>query len=583
MGRYLEQDPQQLGESMESTVDLLIENAKVYNAFTHSFTEKSVYIKDGRFLHISEGPAEGLSAIVRIDAKGMHMIPGLIDIHMHIESSMTVPGIFSDAVLPHGVTTVVADPHEIANVFGIEGIEAFMKEDTLLDIFYGIPSSVPSTSPMLETTGGAIGTDEIRKLLSDPRVLCLSEVMNFKDIVSDEDSLSNRIIRICNEERPTLAIEGHCPRVSGLDLSRFLYHGIDADHTQQSPESILEKISNGMFLEMQDKSLTPENIGVLNENSFYEHFALITDDVMADRLLNGHLDRIVRKAIEYGLPAEKAIYAATYTPARRMGLRDRGSITPGKLADFIFLEDLELFRIKEVFKNGKKVERTKKDTYSHSFPERFLDSIRCRRAVSADFTIKSKESGKALVNCIAIQKVGTFTSRIQKKVDIKDGCLDWEGSGSALIAVMERYGKTGDIAYGLVENAIHNKGAIATTWAHDHHNVMVMGTSKEDMAIAQNRLLDINGGYVVVENGSVTAEVRLEVGGIVSLSPIDKLGRDLQNVREAMRRLGYDNTNEIMSFSTLSLPVSPEIKITDKGIMETRTQNIIPLIEKYID
>jgi len=152
-------------------VDLLIENAKVYNAFTHSFTEKSAYIKDGRFLHISEGPEEGLSAIVRIDAEGMHMIPGLIDIHMHIESSMTVPGIFSDAVLPHGVTTVVADPHEIANVFGIEGIRAFMNEDTILDIFYGIPSSVPSTSPSLETTGGAIGTDEIKKLLSDPRVL----------------------------------------------------------------------------------------------------------------------------------------------------------------------------------------------------------------------------------------------------------------------------------------------------------------------------------------------------------------------------------------------------------------------------
>ena len=564
-------------------VDLLIENAKVYNAFTHSFKEKYVYIKDGRFLHISEGPEEGLSAIVRIDAEGMHMIPGLIDIHMHIESSMTVPGIFSDAVLPHGVTTVVADPHEIANVFGIEGIMAFMNEDTILDIFYGIPSSVPSTSPILETTGGEIGIEEIRLLLEDPRVLCLGEVMNFKDIVSDEDSLSNRIIRLCNEERPTLAIEGHCPRVSGFHLSRFLYHGIDADHTQQSPESILEKISNGMFLEMQDKSLTPENINVMNENSFYEHFALITDDVMADRLLTGHLDRIVRKAIECGLSAEKAIYAATYTPARRMGLRDRGSIAPGKLADFIFLEDLEDFRINAVYKNGKKVERAQADTYSHSFPESFLDSIRCRRAVSADFTIKSKESRKALVNCIAIQKVGTFTSRIQKKVDIKDGCLDWEGSGSALIAVMERYGKTGDIAYGLVENAIHNKGAIATTWAHDHHNVMVMGTSKEDMAIAQNRLLDINGGYVVVENGSVTAEVRLEVGGIVSLSPIDKLGRDLQNVREAMRRLGYDNTNEIMSFSTLSLPVSPEIKITDKGIMETRTQNIIPLIEEYIE
>lgn len=568
---------------MESTVDLLIENAKVYNAFTHSFTEKSVYIKDGRFLHISEGPEEGLSAIVRIDAKGMHMIPGLIDIHMHIESSMTVPGIFSDAVLPHGVTTVVADPHEIANVFGIEGIRAFMDEETLLDIFYGIPSSVPSTSKALETTGGEIGIEEIRLLLEDPRVLCLGEVMNFKDIVTDDKSLSNRIIRLCNEKKPTLAIEGHCPRVSGLDLSRFLYHGIDADHTQQSPESIYEKISNGMFLEIQEKSITEENIRVLVENSFYEHFSLITDDVMADKLLTGHLDRIVRKAIACGLPAEKAVYASTYTPARRMGLRDRGSIAPGKLADFIFLEDLEGFRIHKVFKKGKEVGKLSTGSHTHSFPESFLDSIICRRAAADDFTIKEKRSGSALVNCIAIQKAGTFTSRIQKKVPISNGILDWESSGSALIAVMERYGKTGDMAFGLVENAINRRGAIATTWAHDHHNVMVMGTSREDMAIAQNRLLDIKGGYVVVENGSVTAEARLEVGGIVSISPIDELGKSLQKVREAMRRLGYDNTNEIMSFSTLSLPVSPEIKITDKGIMETRTQKMIPLIEEYLE
>ena len=567
-------------------IDMTIENAKVYNTYTQRFEEKIVTIQNGRFYHLAKEGLTGADCPNILDAKGCYMIPGLIDIHMHIESSMTVPEIFSKAVLPYGVTTVVADPHEIANVFGLEGIEAFISNKTLLDIFYGIPSSVPSTSEALETTGGQIGIKEIEKMLESPQVRCLGEVMNFRDLVRDQDSLIKQIIKRCQEKRPTMPIEGHCPKVSGLDLSRFINQGIDADHTQQSPELIWEKICNGMFLEIQGKSITKENIEMLVKNNFYEYFALVTDDVMADHLLAGHLNKNLIKAVSFGMPMEKAIYVSTYTPARRMGFRDRGAIAPGRLADFIFLEDLETFKINQVYKKGSCVYRKgdKVETLENSvhFPDHFYHSLHCRKATLKDFAIKIQHEGEALVNVIRIQEFGTFTERVKRRVKVVKGELQWEEAGLALLLVMERYGKNGNIAYGLVENALTQKGATATTWAHDHHNIMVMGTAKNDMLIAQHRLLELDGGYVVVKEEKVTAEVALEVGGIVSCAPLEELGGNIRNVRTALRDLGYKNNNEIMSFSTLSLPVSPEIKITDVGLLDSKTLEIIPLIEELI-
>jgi adenine deaminase len=511
------------------------------------------------------------------------LIPGLMDIHMHIESSMTSPSIFSEAVLTHGVTTVIADAHEIANVFGMEGLEAFFSQPSVMDIFYAIPSSVPSTTPELETTGGFIGVEEVKQLLKHPKVIALGEAMNFNGIVNEPDSLIRQILRAVQTERPLMPLEGHVPRVSGLELSKFLYAGITADHTHQSPESIYEKITNGMFLEFQKKSITPENIRVVVENHFYEYMAIITDDVMADDLLKGHLDANVRLAISCGMPAEQAIYCATYTPARRMGFQERGAIIPGFKADFLLLNDIESFEIGAVYKDGKLVYTQGDDirypAVKPDFPEQFYKSLNCRALTAEDLRFKVKASEKAVVNVIKISEVGTFTEHVQQEVRVADGFLDWENSGLALIVVMERYGKTGNIAYGFVDKALYEKGAVATTWAHDHHNLMVMGTSSKDIAAAQKQLLDMQGGYVVVQGGEVQAVCPLPVGGIISDAPIQELGAQLREVRQAMSKLGYRNSNEIMSFSTLSLPVSPVIKITDKGMMNVRSQMMIPLVE----
>lgn len=567
-------------------IDLLIEHAYVFNTFFKRFERKNIAIAGEKFYYISPHNLHYLEPKNVVDASGKYIVPGLMDIHMHIESSMIPPATFSGAALAHGVTTIVADAHEITNVFGIAGMEAFMSEKTELDIFYAIPSSVPSTTPDRETTGGFIGVDEVRELLQHPKVIALGEAMNFKGITSEPHSLIRQILKTVQEERSFLPLEGHIPRVSGHDLAKFLHAGLTADHTHQSPESILEKIGSGIFLELQKKSITPENIRTIVEHRLYEHVALITDDVMADDLVEeGHLDANVRLAVQSGMPMEEAIYTSTYTPARRMGFRDRGALVAGFLADFLVLDDLEQFSIATVYKRGKQVYR-KGDSLpspeqNSTFPPAFYDSVQCRPLQEKDLQIAAPAGQETvLCNVIQIQEVGTFTEPVQREIQVKDGLLDWEESGLALIVVMERYGKNGNIGYGLVENALKAKGAVATTWAHDHHNLMVMGTSVRDILVAQQEILSLKGGYVAAQNGKVTARCPLPIGGILSAEPLPVLGRQLQEVRQAMRDLGYRNTNEIMSFSTLSLPVSPKIKITDFGMMDVHTHELIPLIAR---
>lgn len=559
---------------MNMQYDLIVRNVKIYNPFLRRFDAKEAAITNGKFVHVAEHIEASAGEV--LDGNGRWMIPGFVDIHMHIESSMSIPVRFSDAVMQHGTTTVVADPHEIANVSGEEGILFFLSQNTDLDIFYGIPSSVPSTNSALETTGGIIGIAEVKDLLKNNRIRCLGEVMNFQGVVNELDSLISRIIETCQMIRPDLPLEGHCPKVTGADLSAFLARGISADHTHQTKESIMEKIPNGMFLEIQEKSMSQEVIDCLIDHDFFDYFAFVTDDVMADRLREHHLNHLVAKAVAMGMKPEDAIYCATFTPSRRMHLEDRGAIVPGRIADFLLLDDLSSFVPAAVYKNGQRIE--KKETPVPAIPARFLHTLHCHKAVKDDFIIQC-DGKEALVNIMSIEPHSTFTTRKHVTVPVIDGKLSYEGY--ALLTVFERYGKSHSVVHGLVENAIQKKGAIAASWAHDHHNVLVMGTDQEDMVLAQHTLLDIDGGFVIVENHKVTAICPLEIGGIVSGRPIEELGKDLEEVRSGMQRLGYVHDNEIMSFSTLSLLVSPEIKISDKGLILTKEQKIIPLVEEF--
>lgn len=552
----------------------IIQHAQVFNTFTKSFSIQDVLLADGKFQRIADH-IEIEEGVEVVDATGQYMIPGLVDIHMHIESSMSIPSQFSSAVLPHGTTSVVADPHEIANVFGLEGILSFLSSDTALDIFYGIPSSVPSTNPSLETTGGKIEVKDVERLLKEERIVCLGEVMNFHDVCYEPESLSAKILNVC-KKRIGFPIEGHCPKVTGKELSDFLAQGVSADHTHQSKESVIEKISNGMFLEIQRKSMSQDVIDTLINHNFFEYFAFVTDDVMADHLCEGHLNLLVKKAIEMGMRAEDAIYCATWTPSRRMHVEDRGAIAPGKVADFIFVDRLEDFHIHSVYKKGCNVQEIASSPLE-TFPEHFYHSILCKKAEVTDFRIPL-QGKEAICNVMEIEPHSTFTKHIQPCLPIVDGCLSYDGY--ALLTVFERYGKGHHKTHAIVANTIQKQGAIATSWAHDHHNVMVLGNHEADMVLAQHTLLEMQGGFVVVSEGNVIAKAQLQVGGIVSDQPIETLGEDIKQVRAAMHALGYHHDNEIMSISTLSLPVSPQLKVSDRGLIDTKTQKIIPLVEE---
>lgn len=565
--------------------DVIIKNAWVYMTFRRCFEKRDVAVSGALISEVApeivtEDPAVGI-----VDGRGKYLIPGLVDIHMHIESSMTYPEEFSRLALLHGTTTVVADAHEIANVFGLEGTETFSAQKTELDIFYAIPSSVPSTDSTMETSGGEIGEAEAERMLADDRVLCLGEVMNYQSLVAPPEEAGpdgtkiQRLIALCREKRGRdIRIEGHCPKISGRDLNRFIYAGVDADHTQQTAESVLEKTDLGMFLELQLKSLTPSVAEAVRDNGIYDNVALITDDTMPDQLMTGQLNRVVQAAVQAGIPAEQAVYCATWTPARRMHLDDRGMIGPGKLADMVLLDDLESFRPVMVFKRGKQVEPS--DWKKPEFPQHFYQSVKCRKAVTDDFVLRTdQEKHQVTANVMQISTFGTATKHVRRSLPVKNGVVCWQEAGLCLAVLFERHGKNGNIAYGLVEGALQKKGAVASSWSHDSHNLLVLGNSPEDMVLAQNRVVELQGAFAAARGGRIAAEARLDVGGILSSGPVEELAESLGRVRAVMRELGYRNNNEIMSAATLTLPVSPELKLTDYGLLDVKSQKPVKLLE----
>lgn len=567
-------------------IDLLIKDVKIYNSYLKKFKEANVAILDKKILHVDTKKEIEFDAEKIIDGKNQYMVPGLIDIHMHIESSMMTPAPFCHQLAKNGVTTIVAEPHEIANVFGDRGIYAMIKAEDNIDtsIFYGIPSSVPSTSEELETTGAVIDCEGMKKIAENPNVICVGEVMNYRKVIVDDTLEICRFIEYVKKEKPTYAIEGHCPKLLDLELSKFLYLGINGDHTEHTMEEFKQRFENGMFVEIQAKSIEKELIDYIKENNLYEHFSFVTDDVMADTFLNeGHLNVVMKKAVKEGLRIEDAIYSATYTPARRMHLLDRGVLAPGKKADFLFVEDLEKFEIKNTFINGKEVynssEEKKYIPTTYRFPEDFYRSVHVKNIKAEDIKIPVETTEKEVMcRVIEVSDGSTRTKELIRPVPVKDGYLDWESSEYCLIAVFERYGKNGNIGFGLVTGDSIKKGAIATTYAHDHHNLMVIGKTAVDIIKAANRIIEIQGGICAVENGNILAEVELPVAGILSEKSVEELGKEVEKLRGAMKALGYKHYNPIMSLCTLSLPVSPALKITDKGLIDVAESKVVSLI-----
>lgn len=567
-------------------VDLLVKNVKVFNSYLKKFKDGNVAILNNKFLYIDNNKNIEFEASSTIDGKNQYMIPGFIDIHMHIESSMITPAPFCHHLSKNGVTTIVAEPHEIANVFGKKGIEAMIAAENSINtsIFYGIPSSVPSTSPDLETTGAILDFEEMKNLTSNPKVICIGEIMNYRKVIVDNSLDICKFIEYVKKNKPQYAIEGHCPKLLDLDLAKFLYLGINGDHIEHTFEEFVQRFENGMFMELQAKSISSELINYIKENNLYEHFAFVTDDTMPDTFLHkGHLNVVIKKAIQAGINIENAIYCATFTPARRMNLHDRGVIAPGKKADFLLIDNLKNLHITQTFIDGKEVYNINSEAKyiptDYKFPEEFYQSVRVEKINEDIFQIpvNNKENE---VNCRIIKVIdgSTRTTEIIEKLNVKNGYLDWENSLYMLITVFERHGKNGNIGFGLVTRDCIKNGAIATTYAHDHHNLMVIGKNIKDMTKAINRIIELQGGICCVENEEILAEVPLPVAGILSEKTVQELGKEVEILREKMSQLGYKHYNPIMSLCTLSLPVSPALKITDKGLIDVNQGKIVNLI-----
>ena len=516
--------------------DLLIENTQLVNVYTGEIYQAAIGILEDKIAYVGKD-SKHLRSNRRFNADGKYAIPGLIDSHLHIESSMVTPPRFAEAVLPHGTTTVAIDPHEIANVLGMKGVRMMLdsSRDLPLKVHVLVPTCVPSI-PEVETVEAEFNADDVAEMLSWDRVIGLAEVMDYEGVID----LKDRITRIVKTGRRSGKIlDGHACLISGRELNAYIAAGMDSDHENFNFPSVLEKLRLGMAIKLRKMLLSRDFITKFRKIPNLRNVMFCTDDVMPDDLVeNGHLDDVVRTAIECGFDPVEAVESSTLKPALSLRLYDRGAIGPGKIADVILLKNLERFVPDVVFANGKMVAKGRKlltELKIQKFPREAERTVRLSGISVNDFSIKPPiHKGKVKVRVIALEG---FTSRfLIEEHDVQNGVLKTDGL--AIVAVLERHGRSRSRAIGYVKNSGLKRGAIGSTVAHDSHNLIVLGMSPEDMLFAATVLIRMQGGLVAVQNGQVLASVRLPSAGLMSNMPIDTVSSALRSFRRAEKQLG---------------------------------------------
>ncbi|RZN44247.1 MAG: adenine deaminase [Methanophagales archaeon ANME-1-THS] len=551
--------------------EIVLKNADLVNVCSGEIYETDIAIARG--LIVGLGNYNGRK---EIDATDEYAVPGLIDGHTHIEMSMLSVREFAKAVVPRGTTAVVEDPHEIANVLGLEGIKAILAEarTTPLKVCCMAPSCVPSTEPSrgLETSGASIGHKELRELLTMEGVIGLSEVMNYPGVITKEDEIWKKI-EVAKAFKTT--IDGHAPLLSGKALNAYVLSGVGSDHENASYGEAREKLRLGMRVMVREGSAAQNlhAIAPLLNSVDTRNCMLVTDGDRSLRDLKeeGYLDHVVRRAVEEGLDPVQAVQLCTINPAQWFKLDHWiGSISPGKCADIVLLRNLERFDVNSVLVNGA-TDWAHRTAYTpeHTYPQ-FGSSVRITRIQPEDFAIPLKGTKRARI--IGLRAGELLTEEIIEELNGIDTARD-----ILKIAVVERHHYSGNIGVGFVKGFGLKHGAVASSIAHDSHNIVVIGTTEADMAFACNRLKAIGGGIVLCSEEKVMNELALPIAGLMSDKGLNEVAEKQRALEEQIAAMGCELPAPFITLSFLALPVVPKLKITDKGLVDVEKQEIVPI------
>jgi adenine deaminase len=569
--------------------DIVLCNGKLVNVLSGEIERDiDVAIKRDRIALVGNADHTIGNRTRIIELDGAYMVPGLIDAHMHIESSMLSPRQFAKVVLPQGTTTIFIDPHEIANVLGIRGVRFFIEQtkDLPLKVFVTAPTCVPP-NPEFETSGAVMTAHDIEELLKLPSVIGLGEMMTFPNVIeADREALE----KIKSTLRLGKVVEGHAPQLSGRELSAYIAAGISSCHESTSWEEVVEKVRRGMYAYIREGSAwldVKECIKALTEEGIDPRFlALVTDDrEVSSLLLYGHMNYVIRRAIEEGLNPITAIQLATINPAIHYGLdRFIGCIAPLRSADILILEELVEMKPKMVFADGKLVAVNGKlviEIPYHEVPSFVLNTVNIPYEIRPDdFVIRSKiREGKLKIRVIGVREGNVLTKHLIEEVEAVDGEIKADiGNDILKVALLERHTGRGSRAIAFVKGFGLKAGAVASTVAHDTHNLLVMGTNDVDMAFAVRRVKALKGGLVAVRDEEVIAEVPLPISGLMSEAEAEEVGFNLSKLSDAWKELGCRMVSPFMTMSLLSLSVIPELRITDKGLFDSVNFKLVQLI-----